>query len=324
MPNRGVEIFLTNCENELKEVKRFLVLSNIPGEHLVDAMAKAHLFAKRSGSQHNACISNLELGRWVQLFQQLLTSGNQALWSLNFSFECTYLSSLGANEGKDIINEAIGSYLSINLKSCSDSSLCLPGGHILDETSVRQNCMYLEFLGAQVASHSSRIALGSCPMEFVQCQSNSMRTYVTDLGMLHDMNLISQPMLSLDLANLTGNQHLINAVKCVGLIRLSHQQWHAETGLKYSDKTRCFIPVLESLRTLERRILAMLVESPVFDDDMKNLERSLSWSLNSQRSLLWAYGGYPFSPSSVEIYRKQQQLLNLFTETSLQEQGTSL
>ncbi|PWA66400.1 AAA+ ATPase domain-containing protein [Artemisia annua] len=166
-------------------------------------------------------------------------------------------------------------------------------------------------------------------------------------------------MLSLGLANLTGNQHLINAVKCVGLIRLSHQQWHDETGLKYSDKTRCFIPVLESLRTLERRILAMLVESPVFDvlfelykkliddhisdwnglvssqfddmliswrslskhvkklkdfDDMKNLERSLSWSLNSQRSLLWAYGGHPFSPSSVEIYRKQQQL----------EQGTSL
>ena len=54
MRNRGVEIFLTYSENDLEEVKRFLVLSNIPGEHLVDAMAKAHLFAKRRGSQHNA------------------------------------------------------------------------------------------------------------------------------------------------------------------------------------------------------------------------------------------------------------------------------
>ena len=64
-------------------------------------------------------------------------------------------------------------------------------------------------------------------------------------------------------------------------------------------------------------------------DDMKNLEKSLSWSLDSQRSLLWAYGGHPFSPSSVEIYRKQQQLVNLCysiwtTETSLQELGTTL
>nr|GEU87507.1 midasin isoform X1 [Tanacetum cinerariifolium] len=483
MRNRGVEIYLTNSENELEEAKRFLVLSNIPGEHLVDAMAKAHLFAKRSGPQHNACISNLELGRWVQLYQQLINGRNGALWSLKYSFDNTYLSSLGANEGKDIINEAIGSYLSISLRSCSDSSLWLPGGWptplmVRDfgwystETSVRQNCMYLEFLGAQVASHLSRVAMGLCPEEFVQCQSNSMRTYVTDLGMLHDMafpeadgarlntmnrtqfdvalmnkkllfaanwsieqatinnlkvyllylgwlsdqfqgycsffssflkllneemnhsswkcirqshevlhnDLISQPLLSLDLANITGNQHLINAVKCVGLLRLSHHQWHAETEFKYSDKTRCFIPVLESLRTLERRILDMLVESPVFDvvfelykkligdhmsawnglvscqsdhmfiswrslskhveklkdfcaneveklqDDMKNLERSLSWSFNSQRSLLLAYGGHPFSPSSVEIYRKQQQLVNLCSsiwtiETSLQELG---
>ncbi|PWA97505.1 hypothetical protein CTI12_AA028730 [Artemisia annua] len=454
MRNRGVEIFLTNSENDLEEVERFLVLSNIPGEHLVDAMAKAHLFAKRRGSQHNACISNLELGRWVQLFQQLLINGNQALWSLKFSFDNTYLSSLGANEGKDIINEAIGSYLSINLKSCSDSSLCLPGGWptplmVRDfvlystETSVRQNCVYLEFLGAQVASHSSvfpkadgvglntmnrtqfDVALTNKKLLFAanwsieQATINNLKVYVLWLGWLSDQlqghcsffssflkllneemdhsswkcirqsheilnkDLISQPMLSLDHANLTGNQHLINAVKCVGLLRLSHQQWHAETEFKYSDKTRCFIPVLESLRTLEKRILAMLVESPVFDvlfelykkliddhisawnglvssqfddmliswrslskhvkklkdfcaneveklqDDMKNLERSLSWSLDSQRSLLWAYGGHPFSPSSLEIYRKQQQLVNLCcsiwtTKTSLQELGVCM
>ena len=62
---------------------------------------------------------------------------------------------------------------------------------------------------------------------------------------------------------------------------------------------------------------------------MKNLERVLSWALSSQRSLLWAYGGHPSSPSSVEIYRKQQQLVNLchsiWTKNiNLQELGTSL
>ncbi|CAH1431203.1 unnamed protein product [Lactuca virosa] len=31
----------------------------------------------------------------------------------------------------------------------------------------------------------------------------------------------------------------------------------------------------------------------------------------NERSLLWAYGGHSYSPSSVEIYRKQQQLVNL-------------
>ncbi|PWA35065.1 ATPase [Artemisia annua] len=52
-------------------------------------------------------------------------------------------------------------------------------------------------------------------------------------------DLILQPMLSLDHANLTGNQHLIN--KCVGLLRLSHQQWHAETEFKYSVCMSAFI-----------------------------------------------------------------------------------
>lgn len=44
---------------------------------------------------------------------------------------------------------------------------------------------------------------------------------------------------------------------------------------------------------------------------MKDLERVLPWDLNSQRSLLWAYGGHPYAPSSVDIYGKQQQLVNL-------------
>ncbi|XP_023760194.1 midasin [Lactuca sativa] len=468
MRNRGVEIYMMQPygENELIDVKRFLALSDIPGEHLVNAMAKAHLSAKRDGLKHNVSISNLELMRWIQLFQRLVTNGNQAMWSLKISFEHTYLSSLGEIEGKDIINEAIGSYLSTpELHNCS--SLCLPGGwpttlNVCDfvwysrETSVKQNCMYLEYLGAQMASHSFRASLGR--MDNVQCPSDSMRGYLVDLETLHAMtfpkadvagldkvnqtrfdfaftnkrllfaanwtmeqatesdlklyllwfgwlgdhlnrhcsffssfrkllekeldhsiwNYIrtshgsqSSPMLSLDFGTSTPSEsesisrNLSNAVKCVGLLRVSYQQWHNESEFKYSEQTRCFIPVLQSLKRLEERILDMLVESPFFDvlfvlykelindhlsawnglvssqydcmliswrslvkdakklkefcanevenfqNEMKNLERVLSWALSSQRSLLWAYGGHPSSPSSVEIYRKQQQLVNL-------------
>ncbi|XP_076884991.1 midasin-like [Bidens hawaiensis] len=490
MRNRGVEIYLmqpygstglTDDENELKDVKRFLALSNIPGEVLVDAMAKSHLLVKEKGLQHDVVISNLELMRWVQLFQRLLTNGNQALWSLKVSFEHTYLSSLGHFEGQGIINEAVSSYLSMNeiynYRSHLDSSLCLPGGwpttltpcdfvRYSVETSVKQNCMYVECLGAQMATHLLRAALGLRTKENVQCQSGSRRTYVTDAGLLHDMafpnadvarldtinqtrfnaalmykqlffaanwsieqateadlevyllwfrwlddhlqgyclffstflkllneelnhsiwNCIrkcrdvgnwdsvsanSTPMLSLEYANLnamvseSSSQVLKKAVMCVGLLRVSYQQWHAESEFKESVKIQGFIPVLLSLRKLEERILDIIVKSASFDklfelykklisdhisawnglvssqfdymliswrslvkdakklkefcaneveqfqNDMKDLERVLPWNLNSQRSLLWAYGGHPYAPSSVDIYGKQQQLVNL-------------
>ncbi|KAI3727341.1 hypothetical protein L1987_67154 [Smallanthus sonchifolius] len=505
MRNRGVEIYLmqpygsiglTDYEIELKDVKRFLALSNIPGEILVNAMAKSHLAVKNIGLQHDVCISNLELMRWVQLFQRLLTNGNQALWSLKISFEHTYLSSLGHSVGKNIINEAVTSYLSMheiyNYRSYPGSSLCLPGGWpttltVCDfvrysvETSVKQNCMYVEYLGAEMASHSFRVALDLRPMEHVQCHSDSTRTYVTDVCMFHDLafpkpvvaglstvnqtrfdaslaykrlffaanwaieqatesdlkvyllwfgwlgdhlqgycsflptflkllneelnhsiwNCIrkcrdvdnwdsesanSTPILSLEYVNLNAlvpescSQVLKKAVKCVGLLRVSYQQWHAESEFKYSVKTRCFVPVLLSLRKLEERILDMIVDSTLFNElfefykklindhssawhglvssqydcmliswrslvkdaqklkelcanevvkdaqklkelcanevelfqnAMRDLESVFSWNLNSQRSLMWAYGGHPFTPSSIDIYKKQQQLINL-------------
>nr|KAJ0194819.1 hypothetical protein LSAT_V11C700343310 [Lactuca sativa] len=446
MRNRGVEIYMMQPygENELIDVKRFLALSDIPGEHLVNAMAKAHLSAKRDGLKHNVSISNLELMRWVQLFQRLVTNGNQATWSLKISFEHTYLSSLGEIEGKDIINEAISCYLSTQeLHNCS--SLCLPGGwpttlNVRDfvwysrETSVKQNCMYLEYLAAQMASHSFRASFGR--MDNVLCPSDSMRAYLVDLETLHAMTFpkadvagldkvnqteldfafmnkrllfaanwtmeqatesdlklylgdhlnrhcsffssfrkllekeldhsiwncirtshgaqYSSPMLSLDFGKSTpsesesNSRNLSNAVKCVGLLRVSYQQWHNESEFKYSEQTRCFIPVLQSLKRLEERILDMLVESPFFDvlfvlykelindhlsawnglvscqydcmliswrslvKDAKKLKEFCANEVeNFQRSLLWAYGGHPYSPSSVEIYRKQQQLVNL-------------
>ncbi|KAJ0755641.1 putative von Willebrand factor, type A, AAA+ ATPase domain, midasin, midasin, AAA lid domain 7 [Helianthus annuus] len=492
MRNRGVEIFLmrpygkiglTDYENELKDVKRFLALSNIPGEFLVNAMAKSHLSVKEIGLQHDVRISNVELMRWVQLFQRLVTNGNQALWSLKISFEHTYLSSLGHTEGKYIINETLSSYLSMhevyNYGSSPDSSLCLPGGWptvltVCDfvrysvETSVKQNCMHVEYLGAQMASHSFRDAFGSRKIEQVQCHSDSMRTYVTDVGLLHDMaypkadvaglhtvnqtrfdaahlykkllfaanwtieqateadlkvyllwfrwlsdhlqghcsffssflKLLNQeldhpiwhcirmcrdvdnsdsissnstPMLSLEYANLnamvseSSSQLLKKAVKCVELLRVSYQQWQAESefNLNHGESEFKYRAVLLSLRNLEEKILVTIVESPFFDtlfelykkligdhisawnglvssqfdcmliswrslvkdarklkefcpnevevfqNDMKDLERDFSWNLNSRRSLLWVYGGHPFTPSSVEIYNKQKQLVNL-------------
>nr|XP_043616414.1 midasin-like [Erigeron canadensis] len=497
MRNRGVEIYMmqpysltggTYGEDEPKDVKRFLVLSGIPGERLVDAMAKAHLFAKKIGLQHNVNISYLELMRWVQLFQRLLTNGNQAFWSLKVSFEHTYLSSLGEFDGINILNEAVGSYLSkpelYHYRSYPDSSLCLPGGWpttlmVPDyvwysiESSVKQNFMYVEYLSAQIASHSFRVGSGLRPIKFGQCHSVSMKTYVTDLGSLHDMTFpragvaglasvkqtrsdeavtykrllfaanwtIEQAATENDLkvyllwlgwlgdhlqrycpffssfikflkkelehpiwncfrkevlmahdaekrdmeyADLhvpvlkSCSRVLANAVKCVELLRISYQQWHAESEFKHSVKTHCYVPILRSLRRLEERILDIIVKSPFFDvlfelyrkliddhlsawDDLvlcqfdrmliswrsllknskklkkfcanevdsfqsalENLERGFSWSLNSQKSLLWAYGGHPLSPSSEEIYRKQQQLVNLChsiwkRETSLQE-----
>ncbi|GJX19618.1 hypothetical protein Tco_0222295 [Tanacetum coccineum] len=159
-------------------------------------MAKAHLFAQRSGPRHNVSMSNIELKRWVQFFQQLLTDGNQALRSLKLGFHHTYIFSLDPSEGEYVVTEAIDSFISIlnyvRILLCAylkDGTTLMVRDFVWYsiETSVRQNFMYLEYLGAQVASQLSRVALGSCTMELVQCQSDSTRAYVTDLGMLHDM-----------------------------------------------------------------------------------------------------------------------------------------
>ncbi|KAK9060614.1 hypothetical protein SSX86_021320 [Deinandra increscens subsp. villosa] len=179
--SRGVEICLsqpygsigsTDDENELKDVKRFLALSNIPYEVLVNVMTKTHLEVKKLGLQHDVSISDLELMRWFELFQRHLTNGNQALWSMKISFEHTYLSSLGHFVGNDIINEVVGSYLSINGLG---SSLCLPGGWPTtltvcdsDETPVKQ---YVEDLGAQMVQRF-QVALGRMTRQFIPLQDS--------------------------------------------------------------------------------------------------------------------------------------------------------
>ncbi|CAA3030253.1 Midasin [Olea europaea subsp. europaea] len=156
-------------EIEFKDVQRFITLSGIPVGKLVDMMAKAHIFAKHEGVHLNVRITYLELARWVQLFKRLVTNGNQPTWSLQISWEHTYLSSLGEGEGKDIIAQATISYLSMSelgrFPSPQDGFLCLPGGWPIPlelrdfvccskEASVKQNCLLLESLGAQFACQS--------------------------------------------------------------------------------------------------------------------------------------------------------------------------
>ncbi|XP_057771067.1 midasin isoform X2 [Salvia miltiorrhiza] len=180
MRNRGVEICMmqpdwlpdqmcakVHSEMELREIKRFIAISGIPMGRLVDMMAKAHLFAKHEGSRCNISITYLELSRWVQLFQRLITNGNQTVWSIQISWEHTYLSSFGEEKGKNIVSEAASSYLSrselYNFTSSEDFLLCVPGGwpnplklsdfvFYSKDACVRQNIMYLESLGIEIAS----------------------------------------------------------------------------------------------------------------------------------------------------------------------------
>ncbi|XVE88663.1 hypothetical protein DITRI_Ditri19aG0087500 [Diplodiscus trichospermus] len=399
MRNRGVEIFMMDPswifeegsgynseELEMKDVKRFLVQAGIPGVKLVDSMVKAHTYARVKGICLSVRIGYLELARWVQLFQHLLMNGNQPLWSLQISFEHTYLSSFGKAEGVNIVNHAKNTFLSVTELYASDlpmeSALCLPGGWPIPLTTrdlawypkeayVRLNCSYLEFLGAQCASHKLAISCGISPIED-EHRFGDQGTYLLDWKMLlsslypqvqkgltldsddkmdfnlniankmmmfaanwaveqateNDFHLYLQwfswfsfqlepcglffesfltslkqerrhpiwtyiiccrkelislnqvdidlhpiPILSLELVDLASSNHLPNAsskllhdaIRCVGLLRLSYRQWNAESRHKHSDESRCFIPFLETLRVLEEEILNMLVGSPSFD-----------------------------------------------------------
>ncbi|CAI9114384.1 OLC1v1015101C1 [Oldenlandia corymbosa var. corymbosa] len=182
MRNRGVEVYLMHhswlpgekCdgkfeETELRDAMKFVVLSGIPFGRLVDMMAKAHVYAKNEGVKLGARITFLDLAHWVQLFKQLITSGNQLIWSLHISWEHTYFSSLGEDKGRGVVAQAINSYLSADevsrIDKFQDSLISLPGGWPTPlstrdmalysrETCVRQNCMYLKFLGIQCASYA--------------------------------------------------------------------------------------------------------------------------------------------------------------------------
>ncbi|KAJ7963223.1 Midasin [Quillaja saponaria] len=406
MRNRGVEIFMMQPnwlldgrsgynyeEIELKDVKRFLILSGIPLAKLADSMAKAHCYASHKGQHFDVQITYLELSRWVQLFQQLLRSGNQPMWSLQISWEHIYLSSLGEKEGGIIVRNAKVAYLSVAKLSELDSSLacslCLPGGwpmpsklrdfiYYSKEASVVQNCMYLESLGAQYASYEYGVAQNRCSMYSSLDACGYARTYLMDMRTLNqimfpstsnvkisdsgritkcDVEMLEKmilyasnwtleqatvsdfklyllwfswfssklqpfcqvfsyfltsikqvmdhplwnyiccrhrertcfhevdsdfqpPLLSLELVDLSASKSttklsskfLCNAINCIAPVRLTYQQWGAESRHDCNDEVRDYLPLLRSLRELEEEILNkfvdqsfMLVESPSFD-----------------------------------------------------------
>ncbi|KAK9734478.1 hypothetical protein RND81_04G142700 [Saponaria officinalis] len=520
MRNRGIEIVVMQPhwlldtyddekirELELDDVKTFLALSNIPTEVLADSMAKAHLHARSKGYQLNVEITYLELGRWVHLFQQLLMTGNDLLWSLLKSWEHSYLSSLGESEGWDIVREAEVLYLTKICSSFDEGSyivdgqdigsehkqainafdgqlsLCLPGGwpsplKLTDfvwhskGVCVQHGCMYLEYLGTQYASYKLRnskrdhwlnpnTSKSMYLMNWKQLQTimypkgvksetvkysaasdtDSTKTierlyfaidwlieqvvgpidielnllwfswFDTQLqpfcklfgsmeGLLRrelehpiwkcifqirdeavssrnvdaEIDLQSVPMLALESVDVVARvstssaKRLCNAIKSVGLLRASLQQWDSEVNCSDNDLKS----LMQSLRKLEEEVLNVIIDSPIFDRlhqtyidlvdvhiflwnavassqfesllvhwralikialkmrklfpdavenvlinlDMmaNNLDRRLPYSLKSEKSLLWAYGGHPSLPQSVDIFYKLQQFVTFSKE----------
>ncbi|XP_062087755.1 midasin isoform X2 [Humulus lupulus] len=221
MRNRGIEIFLMqpcwlhdesigfSCDEfELKDVNRFLSLSGIPTDSLVQAMAKSHLYARKEGLRFNISITYLELSRWVQLFQQLLMDGNQPIWSLQLSWEYVYISSLGEANGGSTVRHAKDTHLSIAAFSDSsllDSPLCLPGGWPMPlklrdfvlysrESTVKQNCMYLSLLAAQY--FSCKVREKGCAMYQDSTASNYGEPSLVDVKKLHQIMLPCDPNLT--------------------------------------------------------------------------------------------------------------------------------
>ncbi|XP_045787692.1 midasin-like [Trifolium pratense] len=213
MRNRGVEIFmmepywaLDDISGSLeifesKDVKRFLSLAGIPFAQLIDSMARAHMYAKSEGSKLNVHITYLELSHWVHLFWQLLMNGCRPIWSLQLSWEHTYLSSFYV-EGEQIINFAKTQFLSgtglSRYDPLADCPLGLSGGwpvtlslrdyiYYSKEASIKQNCMYLEFLGTQFASQQYQIAQRRYSRDGLQTTADHGRPYLMDMRMLHDI-----------------------------------------------------------------------------------------------------------------------------------------
>ncbi|KAL2338821.1 hypothetical protein Fmac_013267 [Flemingia macrophylla] len=210
MRNRGVEVFLLQPywaledqsgfsyeDIEFKDARRFLVLLGVPIPQLVDSMASAHIYAKNKGSDLNVHITYLELSHWVHLFLQLLKNGCCPFWSLQISWEHIYVSSLGV-EGERIINFSKTEYLSMANDVLMACPLGLPGGWPLPlslrdyvyysrEASIKQNCMYIEFLGAQFASHQYQIGRKRHSKACLQTPNDHVRIYLMDFRTLREL-----------------------------------------------------------------------------------------------------------------------------------------
>ncbi|CAN4116387.1 unnamed protein product [Withania somnifera] len=468
MRNRGVEIFMmepdwlfddkcTEVEIELENAKRFIVLSGVPSSKLVDLMANAHMNAKVKGALLNIRVTLLELARWVQLFQQLLANGNQFSWSLQTSWQHTYVSLFGVDLGNSIVDQTVVPISVIpnfeDFNSYQAGLLSLPGGwpahlklrdYLLysKETCIRQNCMYLEFLGAQTAYYSTSAALhdASSPAYVVSslmmdtrilhalmfpkdssCQAavcggakefnldlaGEMMLYAANwafeqatesdyklylLWFSHIGSLLRQhssffsfyasilakelehpiwnhifscrreilslnlfnldscpiPLLSVEVVDSTSADNvlkscsgvLVNAIKSVRLLRLSHLQWSSEIGYKYSSETQFLKPVLRSLQELEKNVLEMFVHSPSFDvlfQLYSNLleQHTLLWEgvITSQNELFLISWRYlmkdvsklsDFFPKEVEMFQRDVKNLGASLKESSESQKSLL
>ena len=231
MRNRGVELFMSE-ENLLddtedstfSDVRQFLIQSGIPLYSLVEAMSQVHYYSKIVGLRLGVRITLLELKRWVQLFQQLIISGNQSMWSLILSWEHTYLTSLGEAEADDVMMHVKNTLLSHSKDSTlMGSSLCLPLGWPLPqkisdlvcfskEATVMKNCAYLEFLGAQFASQEMNL--------------KNMKSGACEIP----MNAIYQSLFPCDNFDLFQNQCEDNLVNCKMLSICSNWVIEQATG----------------------------------------------------------------------------------------------
>jgi midasin len=117
------------------------------------------------------------------------------------SWEHTYLSSFYV-KGEQIINFAKTQFLSViglsRYDPLADCPLGLSGGwpvtlslrdyiYYSKEASIKQNCMYLEFLGTQFASHQYQIAQRRYSRDSLQTTANHGRPYLMDMRMVHDI-----------------------------------------------------------------------------------------------------------------------------------------
>lgn len=88
-----------------------------------------------------------------------------------------------------------------------------------------------------------------------------------------ELEAIPVPILSMDFVDFFASDNLqeshagllMNSIKSVPLLRLSYQQWRAETHYVHNQRTKDFVPILNTLRMVEKKVLELLVESASFD-----------------------------------------------------------
>ncbi|KAE8674160.1 hypothetical protein F3Y22_tig00111769pilonHSYRG00499 [Hibiscus syriacus] len=304
MRNRGVEIFMMDPywifeegsgynseELAMEDVKSYLVLAGIPGVKLVDSMAKAHTYARVEGISLNVRITYLELARMANAIdiEDLAWYSREACVKLN----CSYLEFLGAH------------YASHKLAvSCG---IC-PVEDVLHRCGCKGTYLLDLKLHRRLHPHvSKRVTSDSDDkMELNLNVTNKMMLFAANWAIEQatedDFQLYLQwfSWFSFQLESYdTSSKLLSDAIRCVGLLRLSSQQWNAER-------------IVDLLSVIVKRCWKAEKICPSAVENMlvtKNFAENLSLCFKSEKSLLWVHGGHPILPSSPKLYHQQHQLL---------------